>query len=154
MIVSEIVEVCVFKRVGVQVMYLLLQRAADQMVYPDAWQIVTGRILPRERALDAALREFHEETGMTASRFWAVPHCAVFYDQDLDAVHVSPFFAIEVPHDAEPRLSREHQRYAWLPYERARERVLWHGQRQGLDVVHSDIVSDSDAARVSLLPLP
>ena len=62
-VVSEIVDVYVFRRRDPCVDYLLLRRSEVE-VLPGTWQAVHGRIRPGETAPQTALRELSEETGL------------------------------------------------------------------------------------------
>jgi 8-oxo-dGTP diphosphatase len=42
------------------------RRSSSRPVFPDAWDIVGGRVEPGENAREALVREIHEETGVTA----------------------------------------------------------------------------------------
>lgn len=139
-IVCRIVEVCVFRFVKDRPEYLLLKRSHDENIYPDIWQLVSGSIEDGERASDAALRELREETALAPGRFWVVPHVNTFYDHSYDAVNLSPQFAVQIERNVEPRLSSEHCAYEWLSFERARPRLVWPGQRLGLEIVEKYIL--------------
>ena len=139
-IVCRIIEVCVFRFVNDHAEYLLLKRSPDEKIYPDIWQFVSGSLEDGEKASDAALRELREETGLIPRRFWAVPHVNMFYDHGYDAVNVSPLFAVQVEINDEPKLSFEHCSYEWLRYEYARLRLVWPGQRSGLETVEKYII--------------
>lgn len=152
-IASRIVEVCVFRFVKNRPEYLLLKRAGDDTIYPDLWQLISGSIDEGEKAYEAALREMKEETGLRPIHFWVVPFVNAFYDLGYDAVNLSPFFAAQVAPDPEPALSAEHQSHEWLTLDAARRRLVWPGQRQGLDIVHEYIVSGEQAARLTLILL-
>ncbi len=141
----RIVEVCCFRFAKNRPQYLLLKRSPDERIYPNLWQLVSGTINEGERALDAALREFGEETGLRPTGFWVVPFVNAFYDHDYDAVNLSPFFAAQVGASDEPKLSSEHQIHEWLPYHEARQRLVWPGQRQGLDVVQAFVLRGEEA---------
>jgi dihydroneopterin triphosphate diphosphatase len=153
-IVCQLVEVCVFRFGKNGPEYLLLERSPHDQYYPGMWQIVTGNMNDGERAPDAALRELREETMLLPSRFWAVPCTSTFYDHAGDVLNVSPLFAAQVEPRAEPALSSEHQRYEWLSYEEARRRIVWPGQRTGLDVVHEYILGGEAAGLLTVIPLP
>jgi 8-oxo-dGTP pyrophosphatase MutT (NUDIX family) len=148
-VVSEIVEVCVFRRAPSGAEYLLLQRAANEELYPNMWQIVTGTLQQGETALHGALRELSEETNLPVHRLWNVPYVSSFYVVMNDAVQLAPLFAAEVDSACEVKLSEEHQKYEWLSYREARERLVWPAQRQGLEVVHEYIVGGKEAASVT-----
>src|SRR5262245_20217252 len=152
-IACRIVEVCCFRFTKRGPEYLLMKRSSDERIYPDLWQLVSGTIDDGERALDAALREFNEEVGIVPTGFWVVPFVNAFYDHDYDAVNLSPFFAAQVGESDQPRLSFEHQIYEWLPYHDARNRLVWPGQRQGLDVVQSFVLSGEKAGLLTRVPL-
>ena len=148
----RIVEVCCFRFTKRGPEYLLLKRSSDERIYPDLWQLVSGTIDDGERALDAALREFNEEVGIVPTGFWVVPFVNAFYDHDYDAVNLSPFFAAQVGESDLPKLSSEHQIYEWLPYHEARKRLVWPGQRQGLDVVQKYLLSGEEAGPLTRVP--
>lgn len=150
-ITCRIVEVCVFRFRNDRPEYLLLRRSLDERIYPDLWQLVSGTIGDGERAVDAALRECKEETALSPKKFWVVPYVNSFYDPEYDAVNLSPFFAAQVNPHEEPSLSAEHRTYEWLPYEQARQRIVWPGQREGLDVAHMYIVRGEQAGKLTML---
>ena len=149
----RIVEVCCFRFSKNRPEYLLLKRSPDERIYPNLWQLVSGTIDDGERAHDAALREFREETGLEPKGFWVVPFVNAFYDHDYDAVNLSPFFAAQVGVSDEPTLSPEHQTCEWLPYREARRRLVWPGQRQGLDVVQAFILGGEEAGLLTRIPI-
>lgn len=152
-IVSRFVEVYVFRFPKDAPEYLLLRRSPDERIYPGIWQPVTGTIEEGERATGAALRELREETGLPPRRFWAVPATNSFYVPARDEVQISPLFAVQTDPAAGPELSDEHGAFAWLPYEQAKERLVWPGQRHALEVVHRYIAGGEKAARLLILPL-
>ncbi|MBM2844898.1 MAG: dATP pyrophosphohydrolase [Bacteroidetes bacterium] len=144
-IACRIVEVCVFRFVQDHPQYLLLKRSNNEEIYPGLWQFISGSIHDKEKATEAALREMYEETGLTPRQFWVVPHVNTYYDHAYDAVNLSPFFAAQVMPDDEPALSKEHQHYEWLRYHDARRKLVWPGQRQGLDIVKDSIIGGEAA---------
>lgn len=106
---------------------LLIRRAPGHM-YPGLWQCVTGKIEPGERIVDAALREFSEETGLGPDELEAFLETDIvntFHEASLDALLVEAVFAARVRADAEVRLSHEHDAFEWLDPEAARARVTW-----------------------------
>ncbi len=149
----RIIEICVFRFVQDKPEYLLLHRAKDEKVYPGIWQLMSGTIEREEGGVEAALREFKEETGMKVERFWVVPYVNSFYDPDHDAVNLSPLFAAQVEQGSELRLSSEHYEYGWFPYEEAMKKLVWPGQRAGLKVTHDYIVRGEKAATLLQMKL-
>jgi dihydroneopterin triphosphate diphosphatase len=152
-IVCRIVEVCVFRSMNDRHEYLMLKRSPDETIYPNLWQFVRGSLDEGEQATTAALRELTEETGLAPKRFWIVPHVNTFYDPTYDAVNMSPLFAVEVDAADEPALSSEHCSYEWLPFAEARIRLVWPGQRQGLEVVEKYILGGEEAGILTQIPL-
>jgi dihydroneopterin triphosphate diphosphatase len=147
-IVSQIVEVCVFKMAQSKPRFLLLKRAANEELYPNIWQIVTGTIKEKESTLNAALRELDEEAGLSVKRCWTVPYVDSYFDTSKDAVQLAPVFAVEVDGVDKLKLSSEHQDFKWLTHREAKNKLVWHGQRQALDIVQEFIVGRKDAARL------
>lgn len=151
-IVCRIIEVCVFRFINDRAEYLVLKRSPTEKMYPGLWQFVSGSIEDREKAVDAALRELKEETGMSPKRFWVVPHTNTFYDPSYDAVHVSPLFAAQVEYGDEPKLSSEHCEHEWLPFAEAHRRLVWPGQRFGLEIISRYILGGEEAGVLTEIP--
>jgi 8-oxo-dGTP pyrophosphatase MutT (NUDIX family) len=147
-ILSQIVEICVFRMSKSKPQYLILQRASNDDLYPNLWQIVTGTIIQSENAIKTALRELKEETGLPVKRFWTVPYVDSYYDASKDAVQLVAVFAAEVDAKSEVHLSSEHQKYSWLKYSDAIESLVWPGQIHVIDIVHDFVVGKKEAARL------
>ncbi len=140
------VEVYVFRRRGRRVEFLCLRRAPGHAL-PGAWQPVTGKARPRERALAAAAREVREETGLAPRRWWALETLTVYFDPVADVVHALPLFAAEVGARDGVRLSREHVSSAWLGAAAAGRRFVWEAQRAGLAAVRREVLRGGALAR-------
>jgi 8-oxo-dGTP pyrophosphatase MutT (NUDIX family) len=153
-VLSSSVEVCIFRFRQNAPEYLIIRRAPDELVYPGMWQFVTGMIEGTERALACAVREVTEETGLHPVHFWVVPHANSFYSAHSDAVHLVPMFAAQTDGSAEPKLSREHSEFVWLRQDEARRRLVWPGQRLGLDIVHQYIIRGEEAGSLLRISLP
>ena len=148
-LIQKYVEVCVFKFVKNRALYLVLHRSRNEAVYPGLWQFVTGSIEEGEHAAVAAKRELKEETGFEPLSMWVVPYVNSFYDNRRDAIFLDPVFAAEVEHGTEPILSAEHEEFEWLPHEKARQCLVWPGQREALRIVQEYFVQGREAARFS-----
>lgn len=152
-IVCSIIEVCIFTFDNKEPRYLMLRRAKDEPMYPDAWQIVTGSIEQGETALQGALREMKEETGYGPQRFWIVPHMNTFYSVRQDVVHHTVVFAAQVPPKTDPVLSAEHYQFGWYTVDQAKAMCVWPGQITALQIVHDFIVGGRKTAAFSEIPL-
>ncbi|HUI64852.1 MAG TPA: NUDIX pyrophosphatase [Bacteroidota bacterium] len=150
---AGVIEVCVFRFTRDRPEYLLLRRSPDENLYPGMWQIVTGTTEENEKAYEAALREVREETALRPERFWIVPYTNAFYDRHSDAVILIPFFAAQVRSSDDPVLSAEHSAGEWLPYDQALKRLVWPGQRRGVEIVHQYILGGQEAASLIALPV-
>ncbi len=115
-------------------------------LYPGIWQIVTGTIKQNESANKAALRELDEETGLRVKRFWTVPVVDSYFD--LKKMPYNLYLYLQSKWMLKPICAylHEHQRYEWLTYSKARERVVWPGQRHAIDIVHEFITGGKEAA--------
>ncbi len=144
--VSRIIEVCVFRFRADHIEYLVLRRAPQEQVHPGMWQIVTGRVEEGEKALNTALRELQEETGLVPEHCWSLPMLTFFFDVRSNAINMCPVFAVQVKDGTNPVLSGEHITYAWLPHESARTRLVWPSHRKAVDLVDRYIVKGEEAA--------
>jgi dihydroneopterin triphosphate diphosphatase len=151
-IVSNIVDVYAFRRRGEAVEFLLLKRAAQEGL-GGTWQAVHGGIEAGETAVQAGLRELHEETGLTPLRVWQLERVNTFYVARTDSILLCPGLAVEVGATAEVRLSAEHEEYRWEPSARAIDGVLWPGQREALREILTVILGPTPAARFLELPI-
>ncbi len=152
-IVSQIVDVCAFRFMDDVPEYLLLRRAHGERLYPHLWQFVSGTIEQGERALDAALRELREETMLAPASVWVAPHVTMFYDVAHDAVNCNPVFVARISPSSDPRLSAEHDAFAWLRVQEATDALVWPEQRTALARIHKFVISGEDAARYSVVDL-
>ena len=141
-------EVCVFRVLNAETHFLVLQRAANEKLYPGLWQIVTGTMKKNESAIQAAVRELKEETGLSPKRCWTIPYVDTYFDLAKDTIQLVPVFAAEFDSSSTLQLSSEHQRSEWLRFEDARKRLVWPGQRHSMDVVHEFIIGNGEAAQL------
>ncbi|MBT3300325.1 MAG: NUDIX domain-containing protein [Candidatus Marinimicrobia bacterium] len=147
----RVVDAYVYKNTGERYKFLLLKRAKTKL-YEHLWQGVAGKIEPGEKAWKTAIRELKEETGFSPKRIFVADHVSQFYEVHGDRVNLIPVFGIEVK-EGEVQLSEEHSEYEWLPFEKAQERLVWRGQKQGIAVVHEMITKKDDRMRWSEIKL-
>jgi dATP pyrophosphohydrolase len=132
-IISDLVEVHVFGIENNELQFLLLKRSAHK-IYPGLWQMVSGHVEKGETAVQTALRELHEETGLKPSRLWVAPNINSFYSPDDDSISIIPVFAAQVK-DFIVRISDEHSEFKWVNSEEAKIFLAWEGQRRSVDII-------------------
>jgi dihydroneopterin triphosphate diphosphatase len=121
--------------------FLVLRRAPR---YDAFWHFVAGAIEPGETAVEAALRELLEETGLDAGaalvdlgRGYAYPlleqspHRRWLYAPQVREVTVS-CFSVEAPAEWEPALNEEHDDYRWCAVDDAEQLLYWPEPREVL----------------------
>lgn len=124
--------------------YLALQRSKSNPIYPNLWQAVTGTIEGNESAVDCAIREVREETGLELLSIWTIPFVAIFFDPYQNSVNVSPVFGALVENGQMVRISSEHQAFEWLTLEEFVSRVPLPSHRTGAKCFWEYILSSTD----------
>lgn len=133
-IVSNLVEVHIFRKVDAGMEFLLLKRSLGES-YEHLWQMVSGAIEENEKAYKTALREAKEETGLNPERFWTLPNVNSYYSPDSDTLNLIPVFAIQVDSASKVRISDEHSEYKWLFKDECKKHLAWEGQRRSVDIL-------------------
>ena len=98
--------------------FLQLLRAPGQGDYGGIWSIVYGGIKSGETAVEAALRELREETGLKPAAFHQVEFLEMFYHRGRDRVNVLPVFAAAAPRNHKVVLNDEHTDFRWTYFGR------------------------------------
>ena len=110
--------------------YLLLEYGDD-----GHWDYVKGGIESGENEKQAALRELREETGLADARlidgFRETLHY-FFREKNRLISKTVVFFLGEAPAGASVRLSSEHSRFVWLPFEKAIEKATFKNAKEML----------------------
>jgi 8-oxo-dGTP pyrophosphatase MutT (NUDIX family) len=130
-IVSEIVEVYVYRLVNGWPEFLLLKRATGAAV-GGTWQVVLGHMHPGETAEQCALRETREETGLSVAALHQLESVNTFFVAREDTIHLCPGFAARVAPNASVVLDAEHTEAAWLARAAATQRLMWPGQHRAI----------------------
>ena len=145
-IVSDIVDVYVFRRARSQVQFLLLRRRPD-LVLGDIWQSVHGKIEPGERATEAAIREVRERSGFVPSQLYSADYITQFYDHATDQIVLAPSFAAQVAAREKPRLTDEYSDFAWCDLEETVARLPWASQRWAVRHIYDVIALGGEEAQ-------
>jgi len=141
------VAIYVYRKLEGRLEFLQMQRVGHGDPYAHTWQTVYGSVEKGETAVQAAWREFREETGLTAITMWQIEHLESFYFLEKDYVCVMPVFAVEVPAHARPVLDHEHEGYRWVPETQLSTAFMWRSQHQALAAVCEMIHNGSAAAK-------
>lgn len=144
-IVSDIVDTYVFRVVNARVQFLVVRRHPD-VAMGDTWQAIHGKIDPGETALQAALREIAERTGLQPEQMYTADYISQFYDHVTDSIVLAPTFAARVSPSAKPRLTAEYSDYAWCDLEETTGRLLWNAQRWAVRHIYDVIAMSGDDA--------
>lgn len=151
-IVSKIVEVCVFSIVNKKPKFLLLKRSNHLKLFPDSWQIVSGKIEKKEKAFETALRELKEETGFFPKKFWTCPIVNLFLFPIDDEIHATSVFAVLIDKTEKPKLSFEHSKFKWLSLAEAKKIITWPGQVKALEITNDYIINGKNSEKFSEIP--
>lgn len=132
---SPLIEAHIVKKEKDKIEYLLLKRSSDQM-YPNIWQMVTGKIRDNEQAYETVIREINEETGLDVMQLFVVPKINSFYNDADNSMNLIPVFVAVVEPDSGVKLSSEHQEYKWVGRKHASKMLAWPGQIESLNLIH------------------
>lgn len=122
--------------------YLLIRRTGKYLT--GTWQMVSGGINSGEKAYEAALRECYEETKIVPDRFYSADAVETFYMQTIDKIVLVPVFVGLLDKKPEVVLSSgEHDAFAWLPFEEAKERLLFTEQKRIITTIHKNFIMKS-----------
>ena len=140
-IISNLVEVHIFRETENAIEFLLLKRAEDQ-IYPAVWQMVSGKIKESEKAFETSLRELKEETNLTPLKIWIAPKVNSFYSSQTDSICLIPVFAVQVKKDSKVIISNEHSEYKWATSDEAKRLLAWDGQRKAVDLIEEYFLNE------------
>jgi dATP pyrophosphohydrolase len=140
-IISNLVEVHIFREIENGIEFLLLKRAEDQ-IYPAVWQMVSGKIKENEKAFETSLRELKEETNLTPLKMWIAPKVNSFYSSQSDSICLIPVFAVQVKKDSKVIISNEHSEYKWVTSDEAKRFLAWDGQRKAVDLIEEYFLNE------------
>ena len=127
-IVSDIVDVYVFRRLNGRVQFLLLQRKPDVSM-ANTWQAFHGQVRMGDTTLHTVNRVVREAADLEVDTVYSADYINQFYDEGRDAVVLSPVFAVTVKAQSPVRLSPEYRDAGWYDRDDATIRLPFSGQR-------------------------
>ena len=149
---ADAVAVYVYRRTPL-LEFLQIRRSADSGEYQGSWQTVYGGVKAGETAVQAALRELQEETGLVPLVMWQVEYLESFYFMAKDYVVMMPVFAVEVARDAVVRLNEEHDAARWVQEGRIESSFMWRTQREALRILLEAMRNQTGAREFLQVPL-
>ena len=151
---ADAVDVWPYRRLGDAVELVLIHRVAGTGGMPPFWQGVSGGVDDGETAVQCALRELAEETGLGALDLFRVEPVFSIYLPDGDRILSVVAFAALVAADAEPVLSDEHDAWRWASIDEALDVLPFPAQRAAVAHLRSDLIERSDRAHLYRVELP
>ena len=122
--------------------YLLIRRCCGGYLN-GTWQMVTGGTIEGEVAVQTALREIQEETGLTPVKLYSADAVETFFLHSQNKVIFVPVFVAFVEETNVQLCVDEHDAYEWLPFEEARNKLVWAEQRRIISHIHETCVMRS-----------
>ena len=146
-IVSDIVDVYVFRRLNARVQFLLLQRRPD-VALPHTWQSFHSQIRVGDTTIETVQRAVRELCGLNVSAVYSADYVNQFYDEGRDALVLAPVFAVNVSPQAPIDLAEDFRDAAWFDRDEATARLAFSGQRWA--VRHIDEIMGMGEAEASI----
>ena len=134
----KLIEAHIIRKVDDKIEFLLLKRSEEEL-YPNIWQMVTGKIRENEKAYETASREIKEETNLEIKNLFVVPNVNPFYNSEENSMNLVPVFMTVVDQDSEIIISKEHIKYKWVNKKEAKSKLAWPGQSYSVDIIHDYI---------------
>lgn len=118
--------------------YLLLHYPSSAKTTDEYWDFPKGHIEKGEEEQEAARREIGEETGLKDVVFQEGFRDVIHYYFQFQGKKISKdvVFFLAQTQSQEVRISFEHKNFAWLPYERAMERLKYDNAKNILQKAH------------------
>ena len=130
---------------------LQLRRARDDYL-GGAWSTVRGKVEAGETGYGAALRELHEEAGITPAEFYQLDTVDVFYLHGDDTIWHCPGFCAVVERTVKVTTNAEHDAYRWVDRSRIENDFLWPGERAQLAELCREILDNGPAKSYLRIP--
>ena len=96
---------------------LILQRNSNEDIYPDLWELPSGKREPLEPSLDSLKREIMEEAGLDTEIVSAFSVFDYQIEKTTEIRDSTQINFIVKSSNFDVRLSEEHQNFAWITRE-------------------------------------
>jgi|GEM_PF-1385858 len=127
-VISDIVDVYVFRRLNARVQFLLLQRRSD-VALPHTWQAFHSQVHVGTTTLQTVENAVRSLSGLNVSAIYSADYVNQFYDENRDALILAPVFAVNVSPQAPIDLGDDYRDAAWFDRDEATARLPFSGQR-------------------------
>jgi dATP pyrophosphohydrolase len=142
-VISDIVDVYVFRRLNARVQFLLLQRRSD-VALPHTWQAFHSQVRVGDTTLETIAETVRNLAGLNVSAVFSADYVNQFYDESRDALILAPVFAVNVNPQAPIDLADDYRDAAWFDRDEATARLPFSGQRWAIRHI-DEIMSLGDA---------
>ena len=120
-------------------LHLIIQRAPGHL--GETWQMISGLLETGETAVQAALREIEEETGLVPERFFSANVLEGFYEIQRNCIQLVPVFIGFVGPNQQVRLSHEHLSYRWVTADEAADFLVFPHQIETIKSIEANFVA-------------
>lgn len=142
-LLSDIVDVYVFRRLNARVQFLLLQRRSD-VALPHTWQAFHSQVHVGDTTLETVAETVKNLAGLNVSAIYSADYVNQFYDEGRDAIVLAPVFAVNVSPQSPIDLGDDYRDAAWFGRDEATARLPFSGQRWAVRHI-DEIMSLGDA---------
>lgn len=138
---KRLIDVYPYHKQEDEVLFLIFKRSSE-VLYPNQWRMIGGKVLKQESYHEAAFRELKEETSITPRLFWSIPSLNQFYDHKNNNIHHIPVFGAEVESDPNISLNHEHVDWKWISKDEIDSYIEWPEQERLMHLL-ADIVTSN-----------
>lgn len=94
---------------------LILQRSSDDDIFPNLWELPSGKKEPMEKVEDAVAREVLEETGLSVSVDSILDTFNFLVEKPEEIRDFTQLvFAVRPDKNVDVKISSEHQDFRWI----------------------------------------
>jgi dATP pyrophosphohydrolase len=140
----DMVQCFVVRPAGVSFEFLQMRRAKGEYM-EGIWHTVAGRIEGQETAVQGALRELKEETGLAPEELYSLDRIGSFFIPSQDTLWHCPLFCAIVPASAKVVLNAEHDAHRWIDRDGAGAQFLWPSDRESVGQIIREILENGPA---------